>query len=414
MKTQDRTNRIPHLPTGLIAAATTALLLLAGCSGGGNSSGGGSGSGTAWPPATPPATSQVNTYIGTQSPGLYTVTIDHTKNTYSYQDLSTGAAVVSGTFTTAANGFLVLSTAGGSPAGYALEQLSRVVVLNPNTQYQGNFFSITNNAIFAIAAPSCQVIPAKTQFEYLGMASPYSSTDTAGTIYASTDSGGANWTFGGELYYYGVGNSKSITPDPFTAACAAGSAGSAVIQTDLTVPTSIPADFAVGPTGFFVEDNYNNGAKYGGYSSTSGISFIGAVTPASPVDLSSLKGATFLGMGLAGGPTPADVPQLGAPELVSFSAAPDSTGTSIVLTGGPFPSNDPTQAPGGGISLDLGAQDANNNGYFPLASATLSSGSGPGTQSAYALVSNAGGKATILVLADTGNLYVEEWILFQQ
>lgn len=412
MKKQDNqtVNRIVARGLGSLAVALTTMFLLQGCA-----SGGGSNSATtsAWPPATPPPTSQTNTYIGTESPGLYTITIDHTKNSYSYQDLSTNSSPVSGTFTTAANGFLALSM-----GGYALEMLSRAVVLVPMVPNAPTI----QNAIFGITSPACQVVPEKTPFEYLGMASRYyevggGTTEQvigSGLVYGSSDTSGANWNFGGEQQYEiaTLGTAYTPTPDPFSATCAANSAGQALVQTAITVPSSIPANFIVGPTGFFIEDRYSTNSQQ-----PDGVSFIGAAAPASPVSLSTLAGLTFTGIQLQVGEGSGGAPGGGQPQLVSFTSAQDSSGKSIALTGGAFPSNDPTQTPGSDVSIDLGAQDSNNNGYFPSASAKLSDGTvfaPAGTYGGYALVTSAGGKYTIFVITQAASGFTNGWILFQQ
>ena len=410
-------SRIVAISAGLLAMGAA---LLAGCSGGGNSSS--TSSSATWPPATPPPTSQVNTYIGTQSPGLYTITIDHTSNAFSYQDTSAGSAAVSGTFTTAANGFLIFSN-----GGYALEQLSRAMLLAPPVTRTGSGITLGSAPVFAISAPSCQVIPQQTKFDYLGMASPYFNSSSgesedgigSGLIYASTDSTGADWAFGGELQdllaFPGV--SFSPLPDPFTATCAsANSGGPSVIQTAITAPDSIPASFIIGPTGYLVEDRYsssNNGNQ------SFGVSLIGAVAPPSPVSLSALNGATFLGTQATGGASGANLPSLAAPQLASLTVSPDSSGKSIELTGGVFPSNDPTQTPGADFAIDLGAQDPNNNGSFPSVTVKLNTSDGifysAGTYNGYALVTNVGGKYTIFVQAGPVGLgYAVGWTLFQQ
>ncbi len=288
------------------------------------------------PRQTPPATTQTNTYVGTQSPGWYTIAIDHTANTFSYQNLSANTAAVSGTFTTTANGFLVLSTTAGA-AGYALEQLSRTVVLMPATQtIAGGRIALTGNAIFAVEAPSCQVIPEKTKFSYVAPANAYydalnvtEDSITSGLLYASTDSSGANWAFGGETQSIITLTTPPMvfpytpTPDPSSATCAA-SAGAAVTQAAITEPNSLAGNFAIGPTGYFIEDRY----------ASDQVSFIGAVQPTSPIDLTALNGATFLGINATAGETSNYVPGVYAPSLSSFTASTDSSGKSIKLVGG--------------------------------------------------------------------------------
>lgn len=407
MKTNNRTTKtIGTMGAGLLAVAMGAVILLAGCSSGGASSG--TGSAVSWPPATPPATSQTNTYVGTQAPGLYSVTIDHTNNSFSYQNLSTSSSAVSGVFTATSEGFLNLGA-----AGWALEELSRAVILiPPNTTLPNDLGS----PVFAVAAPSCQIVPSRAAFAYVAPVTlnyqavfhiplyPNASIESDignGSFGVSSDATGANWSFGGELQTYVPATSQvtpityTPTPDPFTGTCGTKN-GVATIQTADTVPDSVPATIAVGPTGFLMEDRYQSDEA----------AFIGAVEPPSPVDVTTLKGAAFLGVQITN-----SFGNFRFSQLVSCTASADSSGSSEKLVGGAYPSNDPTQPPATtGITIDLGTQDPNNNGSFPTATLTLSGSSYPAT----ALVTNAGGKVSIFVLAGTGTQSEAGFLLFQQ
>uniref|UniRef100_A0A372IS45 Uncharacterized protein n=1 Tax=Paracidobacterium acidisoli TaxID=2303751 RepID=A0A372IS45_9BACT len=232
----------------------------------------------------------------------------------------------------------------------------------------------------------------------------------SGLVYVSTDSNGMNWTFGGQLQYIlpsislpAIG-SISPTPDPFNGACT-GNSGFSSIQTTITEPNSLPANFAIGPSGFFVEDRYQSDQ----------MAFIGAAMPASPIDLSGLSGAAFLGVNMSGGEGTANQANLSAPQLVSASAAADGSGKSIRLVGGAFPSNDPTQTSVNTFNITLGTQDSVNNGYFPSATYLFTGPNSAGQNDpAYAIVTQVGGKYTIFVLAETGSGIESGWILFQQ
>jgi hypothetical protein len=292
--------------------------------------------------------------------------------------------------------------------------LSRAVLLVPTS---------TGDQVFGVASPACQVIPTRTELGYIGMASGYYMGGTtqdsivSGLIYASTDTGGTNWAFGGEQQYILPGGNISVgpyspTPDPYTASCGAQNGGSSIIQTAITVPSSIPANFVVGPTGLFFEDRYSTNSQQ-----PNGVSFVGASTPLAPVSLSALSGLTFVGTQVSAGQGSGGGPGGSAPQLVSLTGGQDSTGKSIALTGGAFPSNDPTQPPDSSVSIDLGSQDTKNNGYFPLISATLNTGTvfaPAGTYGGYALVTNAGGKYTIFVVSQASPGLATGWILFQQ
>jgi len=396
MRANNKTTKaIRRMRGALCAMAMGAALLLGGCGGGGGTS---STSTTTWPPTIAPATSETNTYFGTQSPGLSSVTIDHTSNTFSYGS-------VSGNFTTV-DGFLNLGS-----AGWALEMLSRAVLVVPPS----------GESIFAIAAPACQVIPTRTEFAYVATPNPNYGNGTtedqitetqvgSGVVGVSSTDSGQDWQFGGEVQYIlpngnllGPGLIFDPTPDPFSGTCAANSQNSSVIATSITVPSELPANFVIGPTGFFIEDR----------SQSDGMAFVGAVEPASPIDLSQLSGATFLGAENA-----VSFTYVFPAQLVSFAASAGSSGTGVQLAGGTFPSNNPAATPAANITIDLGPQDPNNNGYFPLATVTFSGSTSGFTAGVpyygYAMVSNAGGKYSIFAVVGEGGPQRNGFLLFQQ
>src|ERR1700761_4218098 len=120
--------------TYLISAISLGAMTLVGC--------GGSSNGTP-PPGTqpvssspfpvPPVPTVTNTYLGTQSPGLWSFTIDNIQGRYSYQALTypgTSKTPTAGTFVPLES-FLELSDPLGGPAGYGLEVPSRAALLRP-------------------------------------------------------------------------------------------------------------------------------------------------------------------------------------------------------------------------------------------------------------------------------------------
>jgi hypothetical protein len=81
------------------------------------------------------------------------------------------------------------------------------------------------------------------------------------------------------------------------------------------------------------------------------------------------------------------------------------------MIGGVFPNDDPTQPPGENVTIDLGTQDANNNGLYPAATITVSGINFP----AAAVVGSLENKyAVFLIAEDTTNNVPLAIYLFQQ
>lgn len=164
----------------------------------------------------------------------------------------------------------------------------------------------------------------------------------------------------------------------------------------------------VGPSGLLVESNGNGYGSATG-SSTSGYQpFLGAGTgamglpqPSSPIDVSSLTGAQYLGIFYGGGTSPnnwsSSVASFGFPNLPSTCQSVTAQ-TSNMIYGGDYPGNNPAsaavQANGGygncDFVIDLGTQDPSNNGFFPAATVWVgSSFSGNVTQKNYSFPATA-------------------------
>jgi len=206
----------------------------------------------------------------------------------------------------------------------------------------------------------------------------------------------------------------------------------------------VAATVGIGPSGMLVENNGsgNEASTPAGSGLTSpfqpflgaGSGAMGLPKPSSPVVLSDLAGAQYLGfiynsgsvastngtgwtstLGSFGG-FPASLP-------ASCAAVTDATGTqSNPIFGGDFPDNDATMTGDAGVatfgncdvSIYLNAQDPNNNGLFPNASVTLGpnfSGNGTGNFSnstgavtfpAVAIAGQLGGKFAIFLVSSTG------------
>jgi hypothetical protein len=156
---------------------------------------------------------------------------------------------------------------------------------------------------------------------------------------------------------------------------------------------SIPpsATIGIGSSGFLLEDAgssqgvpndsvppYENvlGAGYGA---------IGLMKPSSPMTISTLTSAQYQGIlyGAAGGSSSTVgnpgfrlIGSFGYPNLRTSCPTLPAPPSPTILYGGEFANNDPSASSFGNcdLAIDLGSQDANNNGLFPAATVYVSSG----------------------------------------
>uniref|UniRef100_A0A372IKA3 Uncharacterized protein n=2 Tax=Paracidobacterium acidisoli TaxID=2303751 RepID=A0A372IKA3_9BACT len=153
----------------------------------------------------------------------------------------------------------------------------------------------------------------------------------------------------------------------------------------------------IGPGGFLLENNgsfagnaannttgSNKNATYQPFLGA-GTGAIGLPQPSSPVDVSSLTGAQYLGVVYGSGTSDAiwssSIASFGFSTMPSAcQSLPPQNGTMVY--GGDFPGNNPAdpavQANGGygncDFAVDLGSQDSSNNGLFPQATVWVGSG----------------------------------------
>ncbi len=152
------------------------------------------------PVATPPVAT--NTYVGTQSPGLWSLTVDNTQQIFSYQALTyppSPNVPTSGGFVSLA-GYLNLTQPGGQVGGYALEVPSRVAILRPGDN--------TVPPVLALQQSGCFFINQNVTFQFVFIpngtnqtASPGSGIAAYGSIAASSTPDGSSWSFGGQNLY---------------------------------------------------------------------------------------------------------------------------------------------------------------------------------------------------------------------
>ena len=402
-----------QLSVAAFVSAFTLIFFVSGC--------GGSGSPgtTTLPPGLPqpPTPAAINTYTGSQSPGIATVTLNDTANTFSYTAVPSESTTVSTTTgtTASANGFLKLTSANANAAGYALEIPGRLALLRPGDS--------TAALVAAVPSTSCLPIGGYVTFLLSSMAEATGGNEDYGQIVASTSTNGASYTFGDQFHYIVEEVPKQqldTVPTSFSAACATNN-GVAAITVPATNAVPVSPTIWIGPSGFFVEDQT-------GISTTNNqepeASLVGVPEPSASLTTSAIAVGTYLGFS-----SPA-VNSVTTTYLVSFGASSSST-TS--LAGGAFSSDDPTQTAATNITISFGAQDSSLYGYYPSVTVTepdpnqncKTDGGTPGydvnqnpicTSPAIAVVSNPEGKYAIFLSEQDyalGNAFVGYFLLQQ-
>ncbi|MBV8672594.1 MAG: hypothetical protein JOZ33_04100 [Acidobacteriaceae bacterium] len=339
---------------------------------------------------TPPPPASANTYTGSQSPGQWSLNLDDSKNTFSYQALTYPASPntpVSGSLQNT-NGFLNLGTSNGTSLGYVLEVQGRTAVFRPGDS--------TIAPVMSVPQTSCYPITGRLRFQFIAMqAGPYPSSPAGGegsytgsllyygSFVASTNSDGSSWQFGNlqgssiAVSGEGSGLVAGISgPLSFMGSCKASNGQASIAISGTTVfnglwapsnqytpnpPSNTVTTLDVGPTGFFALDQ-----SVPSTTPPTGGAVIGVVEPSSPLSTSDIEAGNYLGFLYEpenSGVVPV-VPGTTAP--VAFGA-----GLSNSLVGGSFPNDDVTQAPGADITISLGKQDSTLNGLYASASITV-------------------------------------------
>jgi hypothetical protein len=321
---------------------------------------------------TPPSAATKNSYTGTQNPGLWSLTLDDSATTFSYQPVTypiTPNVATQGSFS-ATNGFLDFGSVNGDSVGLAIEIPGSGGTLRPgdNTTAPVEFaqqsacYAINGNVRFIFAGP-----PATQQPQASG-----SKTDLGfvayGTIVMSTSADGKTWQFTDWREYQlpeisggtAVGTPEGSNPLSFTAQCAATN-GQAIVTAEANPVFTVSPAFSVNQAGFFIED-----ASPSTYPSpsTQPLSWVGAAMPASPLTASAVAAVSYSGFVYE--PNNPTTPVVTQP--VAFSPA---SGVSGSLSGGIYANDELTGSPGSQYTIALGPQDSALNGVFPHATLTM-------------------------------------------
>jgi hypothetical protein len=333
----------------------------------------GGGSGAKNVPSTslpiPSAPTAMNTYNGTQNPGYWSMTLDDTAQTFSYQAItySSGSPVTGSISNT--NGVSNFGKVNGTSAGMAVEVPSRAAILRPGANtippvamvQQSSCFAFTDRIRFIFTAmPAPKQDPGFNQ-NYVGY----------GTVVANTSQDGKSWSFGDLREYQlpeisGSGGATpgtpaaTIEPTSFTATCSS-SNGQALVTTDANPAFNYTPTFQINQAGYFIEDRspstYPNPAKQ--Y-----LSWVGVEMPVSPLSATDISSGTYTGFAYE----PNNVASNVVTQPVAFAPADGVKGS---LAGGPYPNDDLSQTPSAQYTIALGNQDSQLNGVFPNATLTM-------------------------------------------
>jgi hypothetical protein len=368
----------------------TAAITFAGCGGSGSQSTVADDPSVVASLPAPPTPAAANTYIGSQSPGLWSLGLDDSKNTFSYQPLTyppSPNTPVSGLFQQS-NGFLNFGQSNGGSLGYALEVQGRTAVFRPGDS--------TIAPVVSVPQTSCYPITGRLRFQFIAMqAGPYPSSPSGGegsytgsllyygSFVASTSSDGSSWQFGnlqgGSIPVAGEGSGLVVGvsgPASFAGSCKSSNGQASIAISGTTVfnglwapsnqytpnpPSNTVTMLEVGPSGFFSLDQSVPSA-----TTPTGGAVIGVVEPSSPLSTSDVAAGNYLGFLYEpenSGAVPV-VPGITAP--VAFAPGPSNS-----LIGGGFPNDDVTQVPGTDMTINLGTQDSTLNGLYTSASITV-------------------------------------------
>lgn len=390
----------------------------------------------------PPPAAEANSYVG--QPGdspletsLWSVTIDRSKNIYSYGPTTSGGTPTSGSIAIVNKNFIVLLGPNGYQSGLAVEVPGQAIILRPGDS--------TAPLVFAVQQPSCFAIGGNVKFLYAlspginGPSSPF-----FGRIYAATSPDGSSWQFNNQTNYISPYQFSALEnsnvpsaaefpgyPGDFSANCDAADGAATVSASPLayfnsdTNTFSVPTQFVVSPGGLFFENqSYVNVPATEGWNYPN-VSAWGVTESPLPLAVGGVASANYLGFLFESDPSNA----IYRTRLVGFGNAPIS---GTVMNGGTIPSEDPTQPPNLNMSVTFNTQDPLNNGVYYLAKLTIPNdapstftgsclsygvsptGNSTCTNDGVAMAGKQNGLYTIIMSASDANGDQKTLVLFQQ
>ena len=320
-----------------------------------------------------------------------------------------------------------------------------------------------------VAATQCPTLKTAQTYQFLtipaGLIDSSSSGQQAGTwdpttdtAYGSVDisSNGSSVTFNNIHQYTlpSVGGSGAPAQQPsssVTGACGQTVFGDTITVGQLTVTNPRPgsgaatppqASVGIGSTGLLVEHNGSGDPTNATFPGTSpalkydntlgaGTGAAGLPKPSSALDTNALRGAQYLGFVYGAGTYSGSSfapPNGWSSHLASFgfstvpsSCASVASATNTMIYGGDFANDDPTNSSNGfgncDLAIDLGTQDASNNGLFSNATVWLGANYAANTTSktysfsAVAIAGQLNGKYALFLLGVDTNTN-QPWAIY--
>jgi hypothetical protein len=318
------------------------------------------------PPSLPgdASTAASNGYLGTQSPGLWSLTLDDTQAAFSYLPITNAPTPnnpVQGNFALE-NGIENFgSTSAGVSAGMAVELAGRSTILRPGDSSTAPVAMVTPSACFPVGG--------RVRFIYTGIQTATVNGNTNnflaayGTLVVSTSTDGKSWEIGDQRQFeLPTLGSPSIAPGTLSpsgapleyAATCSQSGGQTTITADANPVFAALPSFVFNSAGYFVED-------YPGSPSPQYAGYAGLAMPSAPLSSSDVLSGSY--RGLVFEPGASIVP---ATQPIGF----DPSGKTLV--GGVYPGDDPTTIDAGNMTISLGSQDSALYGVYPQATLVMS------------------------------------------
>jgi hypothetical protein len=280
---------------------------------------------------------------------LWSVSINHSANTFSATDLSSAAGGNVAGGVVGQRGFVELSQANISPPyqffGFGLEIMDRVLLLRP-----GNLAT----TLAALVPGTCASSSASATYQFVALpgAAWSSATDSAyGAVQAAAN--GSNWSFS-KLQQFTLAGVQNTGPALQGGACAA-KAGSNAISLSIG---GVAATAGIGPSGFFTA---NELLQEPSQSALVGVA--GVVQPSAALGASNVVADNYLGFvyepGVAS--TTGAVTQMALFGGAITGCVPVASTTG--MCGGVF-ADDNLGAANSDTVIDLGLEDANSAGLF--------------------------------------------------
>lgn len=352
--------------------------------------------------------------------GVWNVTLDDTSNYLSYLNVGhveygvssssagpTGfpgsnagllpAVPTVGDFSTV-NGFLVLNS--NTPpnfAGYAVEVPGDAISFEPGSLTS----ALQQNGIYTAALvvgadmQNCDGIKGTNTYQFISLGVATASETTPAVAYGSVQASnsGATWNFSNLKMFTFDGTTLSPTPVQ-PGDCALTQEGYAVTTnttfdlpgfintvTGVPVPVTVPVTVAISPSGYFVMDQgQGDPSLYNSHTlaatPTGPFGLVGVQQPSSQINTANVIAAKYVGFeydsilpDYASSESSSGVLKTTPTLPVTFGQG--TVGSGSVMRGGDFPNNDVTKTPNNDITIDLGAEDPQNNGLYTSVTVTV-------------------------------------------